>query len=273
MDAEWKRWTLENLDRGCIPDEVLGILLENNFPVYAIRQAMGERFPAQSPRLGEVRPLSYVDYRRLANIAVIHREGVKRVETDRMQVYIADDFLSKADCEKTLGLVESNLVKPHIHKADDQYFRTNKTCHLSFLDDPWVAELDQKIATKMGINLIYSEGTQAQNYDGGEEVKDHYDFFEPGTIKYKEFAGAMGNRTWTCMIYLRDTEAGGGTRFTTLDKTFYPKQGRALIWNNLYADGMPNYESLHCGMPVEKGTKTIITKWFRERSTVSMFTE
>ena len=36
-----------------------------------------------------------------------------------------------------------------------------------------------------------------------------------------------------------------------------------LIWNNMDLDGKPNRNTLHAGSPVIKGTKYIITKWFR----------
>lgn len=38
----------------------------------------------------------------------------------------------------------------------------------------------------------------------------------------------------------------------------------------IYANGMPNYNVLHAGMPVE-GYKVIITKWFREHGSGPMF--
>ena len=42
-----------------------------------------------------------------------------------------------------------------------------------------------------------------------------------------------------------------------------PKTGMALLWNNLNADGTPNLATRHCGEPVTRGHKVIITKWFR----------
>ena len=65
--------------------------------------------------------------------------------------------------------------------------------------------------------------------------------------------------------------AGGGTAFLRLDHVFQPRRGRALAWNNLHANGAPNPDTLHAGLPVLQGAKTIITKWFRERGEGSMF--
>jgi prolyl 4-hydroxylase len=35
--------------------------------------------------------------------------------------------------------------------------------------------------------------------------------------------------------------------------------------NNLLPDGRPNPATLHQGMKVRKGTKYVLTKWFRQR--------
>jgi prolyl 4-hydroxylase len=107
----------------------------------------------------------------------------------------------------------------------------------------------------------------------GQEFKAHTDYFEPNTDEYVKFAGDRGNRTWTFMIYLNETKKGGGTNFVKLDKIFYPKKGAAVVWNNLCKDGIPNPNSMHAGMPVEKGEKVVITKWFREKGTGPMFRE
>jgi prolyl 4-hydroxylase len=44
-----------------------------------------------------------------------------------------------------------------------------------------------------------------------------------------------------------------------------PKIGRILIWNNMALDGSPNPWTIHEGLPVERGSKYIVTKWYRER--------
>ena len=67
------------------------------------------------------------------------------------------------------------------------------------------------------------------------------------------------------MIYLAEPEAGGGTRFPLLDLEIEPVMGRLLVWNNMMPDGSPNPWTLHAGLPVERGFKYIVTKWYRER--------
>ena len=68
------------------------------------------------------------------------------------------------------------------------------------------------------------------------------------------------------MIYLNDVIEGGETEFPKLNKSFIPKKGTALIWNNLNEDGSLNSNTIHQAHPVLKGEKTVITKWFRQAS-------
>ena len=68
------------------------------------------------------------------------------------------------------------------------------------------------------------------------------------------------------MVYLNAVERGGETLFRRLGRSFTPVSGMALAWNNLQADGSPNPFTLHEAMPVEEGSKWVITKWFREKA-------
>ena len=43
------------------------------------------------------------------------------------------------------------------------------------------------------------------------------------------------------------------------------ERGKLLVWNNNSPDGRPNEATMHAGTPVIKGTKYIITKWYRSR--------
>ena len=67
------------------------------------------------------------------------------------------------------------------------------------------------------------------------------------------------------MVFLNSPEAGGCTNFPTAGLIITPRTGNLLVWNNMDALGTPNSASLHQGMPVERGMKYVLTKWYRER--------
>lgn len=274
MDGSWLTWVTENIKRKCDPQGIVDILLKNNFSIAEIRQAMGEHFPQQQVDR-ETYTLSKAEYTALSQIHITRageESGCQTIDTPKLQLLVVDHFLTDQECDELITLSQTNLRPSTISYGPTDY-RTSKTCDLSRLDTSFIRHIDNKITRKMGICLPYSEGIQAQKYDVGEEFKSHTDYFEPYTDEYTKFAAATGNRTWTCMIYLNTTPKGGGTQFVNIGQTFYPRKGRAVIWNNLYPDGRPNPDTMHWGMPVEEGEKFIITKWFREKGEGEMFYE
>jgi len=192
--------------------------------------------------------------------------GVQRVPTRELELFIARDFLDPETCAALIERIDERRRPSAI--ADDlgiANFRTSETCDLDWRD-PLVAGVDAKIADLLGLPLNAGEPIQGQRYAPGQEFKAHTDTFEPGGYDFFVHTAKSGQRTWTAMIYLNQPEDGGATRFKTIGKTVQPETGKLLAWNNLLPDGRPNPATLHQGMKVRRGTKYIITKWYRERS-------
>ncbi len=192
--------------------------------------------------------------------------GIQRVPARGLELFIVREFLDEPSCAEIIARVDSGRRPSEI--SDDvgiADFRTSETCDLNGRD-PVVAALDKKIAALLGLPLDASEPIQGQRYGPGQEFKPHTDTFEPGGYDYYVHTADTGQRTWTAMIYLNRPETGGATRFKTIGKTIQPETGKLLAWNNLLPDGQPNPATLHQGMKVRKGTKYIVTKWFRERA-------
>ena len=190
--------------------------------------------------------------------------NLRKLPTERAQIYALDEFLSPAECTRLVALGSHHLRPSTLaYASSDSAFRTSTTADLCHLKSPVATGIDDKICRTIGIRPSYSEGIQAQRYDVGQQFKQHADYFEPNTIVFQKFAGVRGNRTWTLMVYLNDGMEGGATRFPLLDLVVQPKLGMALLWNNLREDGSPNRDTEHAGEPVTRGHKVIITKWFR----------
>jgi prolyl 4-hydroxylase len=265
LDASWKGWLSENIERGCNRTELVSILRTHGFSLSSIKQNMGDAFPVDTPP---------PDPAQLPRLIRNPPRNLQKVATDELDIYTLDDFMSADECDRLTVLINHHL-RPSTVTIDngDKSFRTSQTCDLSLLRSPVAVGCDEKIAKTLGIRREYSEGIQAQRYDVGQQFKGHTDYFEPGTSEYGEFGGDRGNRTWTFMVYLNEGMGGGGTKFFAIDHTFVPKKGQAVIWNNLNPDGTPNPGTLHSGEPVTSGHKLIITKWFRELGSGPMFYE
>lgn len=265
LDNEWRQWLKENEDRHCDPQELVSILTKNGFSLASIKAHMGSNFPESSG--------GGPNYKALAGVRITRDDSglnAQRVLSSKLQLFTLEDFMTEEECDRIVNLSAMHL-RPSTVTTGELKYRTSSTSDLSLLDHPDVLALDEKIARVLGIRLTYSEGIQAQRYEVGQEFKQHTDYFQPNSVEYNTFAGDSGQRTWTFMVYLNNCAAGGGTKFWAIDKIFMPRKGMAVIWNNLHDDGRPNPFTVHSGMPVEAGHKIIITKWFRDRGTGSMF--
>ena len=191
--------------------------------------------------------------------------GVQKVPSPRLDLFIRKNFLAPDECAALVALIDARR-RPSTLADDsgDGLFRTSETCDLDSREAA-VAAVEAKIAAFTGLDPRHGEPVQGQRYAEGQEFKAHTDYFEPGGGDFARYCAVSGQRTWTVMIYLNEPAAGGATRFKTIAKTVQPETGKLLAWNNLRADGRPNVNTLHHGMKVRRGTKYIITKWYRER--------
>lgn len=192
------------------------------------------------------------------------RPGAQRVPSRDLELFIVRRFLDADTCAALCDLIDRRRRPSEI--ADDRgdpKFRTSETCDLDS-SDPLVGAIDRQLCAALGIDPAFGEPIQGQRYAPGQEFKAHTDTFNPGGADFYRFCADQGQRTWTAMLYLNQPEDGGATRFKVIGKSVQPETGKLLAWNNLLPDGLPNEATLHQGMKVRKGTKYIITKWFRQ---------
>jgi prolyl 4-hydroxylase len=63
------------------------------------------------------------------------------------------------------------------------------------------------------------------------------------------------------MIYLNDDYSGGETEFPLINKTIYPKTGKAILFKNSDENDYIIFQSLHRGNPIIHGNKWICNIW------------
>jgi prolyl 4-hydroxylase len=234
LPQQWKDWVAENVARGCSVTDLYNTLVREGFAPEAAERELNLRTVA-----------------------------LKRFPSDRIELYTAEGFLLPEECEELIGVIKAQL-RPSTISHDgsaDASFRTSRTCDLVG-GEPAVRALDERICGAMGLAPQMAEPSQGQYYELTQEFKPHTDYFESYELE-RNSTPTLGQRTWTFMIYLNDVEEGGETAFVNVGLVIPPKQGMAVLWNNLKPDGTPNYDTLHHGTPVKAGYKAIITKWFR----------
>ena len=262
-------YTWVRLRAGIEPLEVRRQLRLKGLDDRQIRDLMQEAYDGR-------RPVDDVSYSGIANAAITRRAlnhpDIQKIPAPKVQLYTWKNFLVPEVCDAVVELIDQRLRDSTTADAfADPKVRTSRTSDIGMLGHDLIMQLDELMAEAIGIHWSYTDVTQGQRYDLDQEYKAHYDYFIPGTREYQVFCQLGGQRTWTFMIYLNDVEEGGGTRFRRLEKTIMPEKGKAVIWNNLNPDGTVNPYTIHHGMKVRKGSKHIITKWFRERGWGDMF--
>ena len=274
FDADWKNWIKSNVSAGRDRDGIFKILLDEGYEYAAIKKEMNYEpsIPAQllvNPFHAQKQAQQQTQQQANAGAKIDPRQlfipNAKKLDSDKIELYTLDNFLNEEECKKIVSLIKTKMKPSTLSSHEpDQYFRTSSTCYLGEMDNDFMCEIDERICKILGVDKSYGETIQGQHYEVGQEFKAHTDYFEAHEIHIH--GAKMGQRTYTFMIYLNDVEEGGETDFTELGISFKPKIGTAVIWNSLNPDGTTNGYTMHHAKPVTKGTKTIITKWFRSKS-------
>jgi len=211
-----------------------------------------------------------INYKDFYNNPITNKS--KKFKYPFTQVHYIDNFLNDNECDELIELVDKNLRPSTVSDEEDTNltsdYRTSKTADLFYFNNPIYLKIDKKIQALTELSPFQGETMQSQKYEIGQYYKEHWDFYFGRKNEFKVYCEWMGQRTWTTMVYLNDVEEGGETYFKFLNLKIKPKKGLLLAWNNLYANGLPNYKTLHEALPPTKGTKYVITKWWRSWSLI-----
>ncbi len=276
LSDEWRDWLNKNISRNQNKDGLFKVLLMHGFSFDAIKAEM--KYEPSAPLDELIDPMKIVNefetkYVKSSQaqinkkITLLTSNAVK-LKTDKLEIFYIDNFLDRGECRHLIKMIRSKLRPSKLSSPDaDKFFRTSKTCDLAALNDNFIQTIDDKICNLLQIEKDLSEPIQGQYYEVGQEFKPHTDFFEDNELEVN--GGALGQRSYTVMIYLNSTEQGGETTFPLINQEFSPCEGKAVIWSNLNTDLSPNAYSMHHAKQVRKGYKAIITKWFRTGISVS----
>lgn len=202
---------------------------------------------------------------RAVRARLLANPAVTRVPALGFELFVCREFLAAEDCAALIARIEATREPSRIvGEMPDPDYRTSETCNLD-PHAPLTKRIEAKLASLTGIDPVFGETIQGQRYAPGQQFKPHHDYFYPDRPDWEEQDRLGGQRTWTLMIFLNAPEAGGQTFFPKAKIKITPRAGNLLAWNNLQENGEANDNSIHQGMPVETGTKYIVTKWYRER--------
>lgn len=259
---EWEEWIDLNLRLGNCKQIMFQKSLDAGYSHALLKRKIGIDY--QAP----------VQTQALARVAL---RNAQRLNAKNLEIFRIDGFLTPDECADIIATINAseltvsstyNVTKPMERIVNVE--RTSNTCYFGGTN-PFIAEVETRICKTLGISNRCAEQIQGQKYEVGQEFRFHTDYFDPELLK--KDASINGQRTWTFMIYLNDVEEGGYTSFPRAFCSSAPITGTAIVWNNLYSPatspnagdwGKENPFSSHCGMPIVRGEKYILTKWFKE---------
>ncbi|MDE2436378.1 MAG: 2OG-Fe(II) oxygenase [Sphingomonadales bacterium] len=191
--------------------------------------------------------------------------SIESLPAEHAEVWAAADFVTPDECERLMAMIDRTATPSQI--LDHGYNEVWRTSYSGDVDvnDTFVQMIERRIDDLLGIPHEWGETMQGQRYEPGQEFREHMDWFWTKAPYFKDETRRGGQRSFTAMIYLNDVEEGGETAFVNLGMSIPPQRGVLLAWNNGTPDGSLNQFTLHAGTPVVKGTKYIITKWYRTR--------
>ncbi len=191
--------------------------------------------------------------------------AARRVPVEGVELYQVPGFLAGAECDRFIALVDAVAQPSKLYSTT--YESGARTSYSGDVDpyDPFVGMITRRIDDLLGLDSRWGETVQGQRYLPGQEFKVHCDWFQPDSEPWIMESQRGGQRSWTAMIYLNEVEEGGATDFPYVHFSSPPQRGTLLTWNNATPEGEPNLMTMHAGTPVVRGTKYVITKWYRTR--------
>ncbi|MDO7843535.1 prolyl hydroxylase family protein [Sphingomonas immobilis] len=202
-------------------------------------------------------------YGESVTLRLANNPAMKQAKSDMVQLYYYPDFLDAAQCGALVRMIDAKRRPSTVLSEANADYRTSESCDM----DRWsedVRPTDEAIAALLGLDPVHGETMQGQRYAPGQQFRAHNDYFREDQPYWPAMQASGGQRTWTAMIYLNEVEEGGATWFPLAGLRINPKRGLLLAWNNMNRDGSPNEKTMHEGVAVMRGTKYIVTKWFRE---------
>lgn len=188
-----------------------------------------------------------------------------RVPVDTAELFAVGGFLHDFECDHLITLIDAVARPSSTFDVDEGRYRTSYSGDVDS-SDSFVRMIERRLSDLLGIDLDWGEAVQGQRYQPGQEFRAHHDWFDPSAFYWKDEVRRGGQRSWTAMAWLNIVEEGGETHFPELGISIAPQKGALLVWNNASPDGTANRATLHAGLPVVRGVKYIITKWFRTRT-------
>ena len=193
-----------------------------------------------------------------------------RLLREAPRIQVIENFVPPAVCEWLIAQVRDRLARATIYDkatggTTEDGRRTNSQCDLNVETGGVLTfVIRARISALTGRQDGAMEVPKVLHYRPGETFAEHFDYLDPGEPAYARELEVRGQRTDTFLIYLNDDFSGGDTRFPELDISHVGATGDALLFSNVDAEGRPDKNTRHAGLPPTTGEKWLFSQWIRE---------
>lgn len=275
LTDSWKSWIRSNLATKCTKESMVQAMVNAGFKEEtAVRHidaiasvALPEATPLVKPAGQFVPPATSVPAGSVIDLEGHKVQVMLRIKKPLITVF--DNVLTPAECEElmtrsTAKLQRNTTVDPHSSARIVIKDRTSDGTFWQKGCDEFISGLDRRMMLLTQHPVAHFEGLQVMRYGPGGEYKAHFDYFPTEQKGAAAHMARGGQRVATLLMYLQPAEEGGETDFPDVGVSVVPKQGSAVYFEYMDADGRYDPLTLHAGMPVVKGTKWIATRWIRQ---------
>jgi prolyl 4-hydroxylase len=266
----WRRWVLENIERGCTTQDILrSMLAAGVWQEEEALSALNEGLGLLGRTLVNSSALPRIPADRLFSVGAQVIEVLSRFKSPH--VAVLGGVLSINECDALLdmalhkGLRLSSVVDKESGQSVSHHERTSTGVFFTRSETPLIQRIEERLAEMTCWPPTHGEGLQVLRYEIGQQYKPHHDWFDtahPGTVHH---LARGGQRVATTVMVLRAADRGGATTFPAAGFEVSPPPGGAVFFRNLTAAFLPDPLTLHAGAPVEQGEKVVMTYWQRER--------
>lgn len=280
LTSEWRDWLIMNAARHCERKDLISDLTQKGgYRVEVAEKAFEDAWDeiARCAALQRLINGQRVRPEIVATSNYLDIDGKKiniLMTCDVPRVVLLENVLSSFECDELIALAKERIQLSKVVDADSgenalHAARSSSGAFFSRGENVLISNLEKRLAQLCDWSEEYGEGLQVLRYEIGEEYKAHYDWFNPCQSGSRKHLAQGGQRVGTFVMYLSEVEQGGGTRFPNIGLEVKPKKGSAVFFTNICANGIPDRQSFHAGMPVISGVKFIATKWLRESPNVT----
>lgn len=277
-----RAWITDNLARGAQREVMIEGLVGRNFEpdvargmidAFVSAHAAGRPLPEHTVRLDTQAPRYVYETPRIAPSHLIRAYDREVRVLQRLQspvVVTLESVLSDAECERLIGMAQprlrrSTVVDPTSGANTAVDHRSSDGMFFRLQENPFIAQIDERLAAIMSSPAQNSEGLQVLHYNPGGQYPPHFDFLVPSNPASSQSLERSGQRVSTLIVYLNDVIEGGETVFPEAGLSVVPRRGNGLYFEYTNSRMQVDLRSAHGGAPVIRGEKWIVTKWMRSR--------